>query len=303
MKKSKKEYDVVFVNQLSPVMMANGAIAYKKKHGKKLVLNCLDFWPDSLVAGNIKKSSFIYKHFFKVSKKIYQSADKILVSSKPFKDSMIKDMQLDGQKISYLPQYSEDVFSVEECKKIPDSYVDLMFAGNVGVAQSLETIIGVAVKVRDIDNLRWHVVGDGTALEEIKRSAKEHNLDNVIFYGRQPLNNMAKFYSKADAMLVTLKKDERLSMTVPGKVQTCLSAGKPIIAAIDGAGAEIIESASCGYCSPAEDIDAMAENVRRFCLDSDKEKLAVNARKFYEENFTKNEFFKKLELFLEENSK
>ena len=176
-----------------------------------------------------------------------------------------------------------------------------MFAGNVGVAQSLDTIMQTAVQTKDVANLRWHIVGDGVAIEDVKKFIEENNLKNVIVHGRQPLEKMADFYKMADAMIVTLKKDDGLSMTVPGKIQTCLSAGKPIIAAIDGAGAEVINSAQCGYCAPAEDVNAMADNVRKFCANSDKEKFSINARSFYEKNFDKSKFFEKLETYLKEN--
>ena len=55
------DFDVVLVNQLSPVMMANAAIKYKKKNNRKVIMYCLDIWPESLSAGGIKKNSLIYK--------------------------------------------------------------------------------------------------------------------------------------------------------------------------------------------------------------------------------------------------
>ena len=53
------DFDVVFVNQLSPVMMAEAGIWYKKRHGKKMVLYCLDLWPESLCIGGVRRNSII----------------------------------------------------------------------------------------------------------------------------------------------------------------------------------------------------------------------------------------------------
>ena len=83
-KKLKEEFDVVFVNQLSPVMMAWPAMAYKKKHKVKMMLYCLDLWPESLTFGGVKRDGIIYNIFRRVSARIYRAADKIIVSSRSF---------------------------------------------------------------------------------------------------------------------------------------------------------------------------------------------------------------------------
>ena len=289
-KRLKEKYDVVLVNQLSPVMMASAGIAYKKKTGAKLVLYCLDLWPESLVAGGIQRNSFIYKHYYKVSAKIYRQCDKILITSKCFADYFkdkfgIKDTQ-------YLPQYAETLFSFDACKKTPDGFLDLMFAGNIGAMQSVDTIIDAARLTKDIKNLRFHIVGDGSELESVK--AQAGGLDNVFFYGKQPLDKMPEFYAKADAMLITLKKDEIISFTLPGKVQSYMAAAKPIIGAIDGETKRVIEDANCGFCGTGEDAENLAANIRKFIDCSEKEVLAKNSRKYYDEHFAKDKFFEEL---------
>lgn len=295
-KKIKEDFDIVLVNQLSPVMMANAGIAYKKKHNKKLVLYCLDLWPESLIAGGIKRNSIIYKHYHKVSEKIYKQCDKILVTSKCFSDYFREEFGIENT--AYLPQYAEDLFSAEDCRKTPDENLDLMFAGNIGAAQSVETIIGAAKLTQDIPNLRWHIVGDGSELENIKKSAE--GLNNVYFYGRQPLEKMPEFYAKSDAMLVTLKKDPVLSYTLPGKVQTYMAAGKPIVGAIDGETKRIIEEADCGICSASEDVESLVENLKTFIRQGGLADKSENAINFYNKNFTKDSFFEKLNTSFEE---
>lgn len=289
-KKLKEEYDVVFVNQLSPVMMASAGIAYKKKHKTKLVLYCLDLWPESLVAGGIKQGSFLFNYYKKISEKIYKQADKILVTSKSFSDYFKKMLGITDTE--HLPQYAEDLFSPEDCKKEPDEFIDLMFAGNIGAAQGITTIVEAVRLTQDIKNLRWHIVGDGSQYENIKVIVKD--LNNVFFYGRQPLEKMPEFYSKADAMLVTLQKDTTLSMTLPGKVQTYMAAGKPIIGAIDGEARLVIEESGCGFCVNAGDAVGLSEQVRNFIASDDKQKISENAVKYYNANFKKNIFIEKL---------
>lgn len=297
-KKLKEKYDVVFVNQLSPVMMAKAGIAYKKKHGTKLVLYCLDLWPESLVVGGIKRKSLIYKHYRRVSAKIYRQADEILVTSMNFSEYFKEHFGIEDTQ--YLPQYAEDLFLPENCKKESDGFIDLMFAGNIGTAQSVKTVIEAARRMQDIKNLRWHIVGDGVELQNVKNSAE--GLDNVCFYGKHPLEEMPKYYSMADAMLVTLGKDPIGSSTLPGKVQTYMSAGKPIIGAIDGETKKIIEDAACGYCGESENVEQLVENVKKFIESGDKTVMSENARKYYNENFARDGFFKELETVLKDNT-
>lgn len=294
-KRLKEKFDVVFVNQLSPVMMAAAGIAYKKKSGAKLVLYCLDLWPESLVAGGIERNSFIYKHYSKVSEKIYKACDKILITSKCFSDYFKEKFGIEDT--IYLPQYAETIFSVDACKKQPDEFTDLMFAGNIGAMQSVETIIDAVRLTKDIKNLRWHIVGDGSELDSVKAQAS--GIDNVFFYGKQPLEEMPRFYAKADAMLITMKNEEIISFTLPGKVQSYMAAGKPVIGAIDGETKRVIEDACCGFCGEADNAEILAANVRKFIASADKDVIGKNARKYYEKHFSKDKFFDKLKNVLE----
>ena len=294
-KSMQDKFDVIFVNQLSPVMMANAAVAYKQMHGTPIVLYCLDLWPESLVAGGIRRGGRIYNYFHKVSEKIYRQVDKILVTSRSFSDYFKQEFGIETTE--HLPQYAEAIFCPEQCTKKPDGNMDLMFAGNVGAAQSVNTVIEAAKLTGDVKNLRWHIVGDGSELGNLKAMAKD--LPQIIFHGRKPLNEMPAFYAMADAMLVTMQKDPVLSLTLPGKVQTCMAAGKPVIGAIDGETPLILKDAQCGLCSPAEDARSLAENVRKFVI-SDQAQMGKNARGYYERHFRKDLFMDKLEETLNE---
>lgn len=291
----KDDFDVVLVNQLSPVMMAKAGVKYKKKHSKKLFLYCLDLWPESLAAGGIKRSSKIYSYYHRVSEKLYKSADKIAVTSKSFADYFEKEFGISDTR--YLPQYAEEIFSPDACRKTPDGYTDLMFAGNIGVMQDIETIIKAAQLTENIKSLRWHIVGDGSELERIKEMAKDS--ENIIFHGRQPLEKMPEYYAMADAMLVTLKDDPTISLTLPGKVQTYMAAGKPIIGAINGETALVLEDAGCGICGSAGDAEALVKNVFKF-EQSDKQKMEQKATEYYDSHYRKTAFIDNLIKLLNE---
>lgn len=297
-KSLKEDYDVVFTNQTSPVMMSSAAFAYAKKHGKKVVMYCMDLWPACLAAGGLSETSPIYRFFGKVSKKLYNKADRILITSQMFRDYLMQQHGVDNEKIAYLPQYAAADFEAAETEQIQKQTIDLMFAGNIGAAQSISTIIEAADILKEQKELRWHIVGDGSELENIKALAESKQLTNVIFHGRKPPEEMSKYYTMADAMLVTLMKDRFISLTLPGKVQTYMAAGKPVLGAANGEIPNVIAAAQCGYCAKAEDAAGLAKVVGNFIYNNNKKQLGENAKQYYQEHFTRQRFMETLEIQL-----
>ncbi|WP_341322785.1 glycosyltransferase family 4 protein [Solibacillus sp. FSL H8-0523] len=290
----KEKYDAVFVNQLSPVMMGIPAMVYKKKHNKKMLLYCLDLWPASLTAGGIQKDSRIYKLFSHLSTWIYRSADQIAVSSTMFQSYLNDTIGVNSSAIVHLPQYAEALFT-EKVEVDKGKQFHFVFAGNIGEMQSVDTLIKAADLLRNDASIQFHIVGDGSKLEECKALSKNLGLENILFHGRKPLNEMPNYYSLADAMLITLKDDAELSSTLPGKVQSYMAAGKPIIGAINGETSEVIEAAACGYCCEAENVSALANLIVQFCQNSEKEQMATNSYDYYCKNYSKERFLAVLE--------
>ncbi|MDR0958342.1 MAG: glycosyltransferase family 4 protein [Clostridiales bacterium] len=288
------DYDVVFVNQLSPVMMTYAAIKYKKSRSKPLVLYCLDLWPASLSAAGMSKTSFMYKLFRKVSANIYKQADKLLVTSAGFAE-YLEDLGVKTARITHLPQYAEDVFRPAQRRR-DDGKFNLVFAGNIGVLQSVETIVEAAKRLHNAGLPKtpiFHIVGGGTHLDTCMKAA--NGLDNIVFYGRRPLEDMPMFYDKADAFLLTLSDDEDISRTLPGKAQSYMAAGKPIIGAANGETAGVIDAANCGYCANAEDAHGLAECIVKLIEKGNCDELGNNALEYYMRNYSKDTFMNKLE--------
>lgn len=265
----------------------------------------MDVWPDSLTVGGVKQDGLIFKLFKFISKKVYRASDYIFVTSPSFKNYFVKQFDISEQKITYLPQYAEDLFIPDESIVNKES-VDLTFAGNIGKAQNLETILKAASLIEKNTNLpkkiHFHFVGDGTELLSMKALAHELELKNISFYGRRSLEEMPSFYKKSDAMLVSLIGDSIVSRTIPGKVQSYMAAGKPIIGAISGDAKIIVEEANCGYVSPERDVKQLAKNICKFSMLSIKRQreLGKKARCYYENHFSKEQFMTQLEKYLRE---
>lgn len=294
----KEEYDVVYLNQTSPVTMSLAGMVYAKKWKKRAVLYCMDLWPASLSAGGVKETSPIYQMFDWISKKIYKQADEILITSKMFRDYLKEQFGIAEDKIEYLPQYAAAQFSQIPIKKELGETVHFVFAGNIGTAQNLKILLQAAKLLNDRSlekKLIWDIVGDGSELEHLKKLAEELELSNVVFHGRKPAEQMPEYYEMADAMLVSLTSDKFISLTLPGKVQTYMAAGKPILASADGEIANVIWDSQCGFCAQAEDSNAFAEVVMEFLQCKDISGFGKNARAYYNSHFTRDIFMDKLE--------
>lgn len=305
--KLKGKYDVVYVYQLSPVFMAIPALIYKLKYKRKILLYCLDLWPQSLIAGGVKNKSLIYNFFLVICKLIYKNVDKIQISSSLFEKYFKEELKI-IKKLSYSPQYANDLFlnnDIYNEVNINHEKINIMFAGNLGEVQSIETIIK-AVHIANNSRLHFHIVGDGSNKENLLKLVSELNIeDKITFHGRKPIEMMPTYYSNADGLIVSLKKDDIISYTLPGKVQTYMASRKPIIGSIDGEAAEVIEKSKCGLVSPAEDVQKLSESLNEFCSmnSEERKKLGDNGYNYYKQNFTKKIFMDNLIKDMEEISK
>ena len=305
-KKLDGRYDVVFANQSSPVMMVEPAIRYAKKWNKKVVMYCMDLWPASLMVGGISNTSPLYKYYYKVSKRIYQNVDLILVTSRMFKQYFMDEFGIPENRIEYLPQYA-----ISEFDCIPETgekeTTDILFAGNVGVAQNLYVLLDAARIIEEQEmtdhgkKIMFHIVGDGQELENLKQYTQKNNISNVIFHGRKPSEEMPKYYAFADAMFLALTSDPLISMTLPAKVQSYMASGKAIIASANGEIAQVIKESECGFCSDADDVEGLVNNIKTFIDMSDREEFGKNAKEYYERNFSREIVMDKLEEILLRN--
>lgn len=296
----KRDYDVIYAFSTSPVLMSLPAAFLRCFTSKKYMVYVLDPWPACLAVMNVYEGSFLYAFMKKVSKWVYGKADKLIYSSKQFQGYLKDVHHLDVPDEHYMPQFADDVFAEPLPAKKAEAQKHFVFAGNIGKVQAVEVLIQAAALLKD-EPIHWHFVGDGSSLEDCQSLSQELGMKNQItFYGRKPLEDMPKYYAMADALLVSTRNNLSINDTLPGKVQSYMAAGRPILGSIGGETAYVVAKANCGFCAPADDPEAFAQVVRQFLTVEEPHQLGANGRKYYEEHFTKKHHMDKLEGMLKE---
>ncbi len=295
----KRDFDVIYAYSTSPVLMSLPAAFLRGFTRRKLMIYVLDIWPACLAAMNVGENTLLYRFMRRVSHWVYARADMLVYSSKRFRGYMREVHHIDMPESRYLPQFADDQLSGLPDKQ-PSDALELVFAGNIGRVQNVELIIDTAELLKELP-VRWHILGDGARYEACAERVQTKGLtENVRMYGRRPRGEMPAFYAMADAMLVTMRDDISVNDTLPGKVQSYMAAGKPILGSITGETPEIIAEAECGLCAPPDDPAAFAEVVRAFMRMPGSERQGRNARAYYEKHFTKRDHMDALERMLKE---
>ena len=295
------KYDMVFCQQLSPVMMSAPAILYKKLRSVPLYTWVLDLWPESLTAAGGINNKHVLGFFNRFVKKEYKWSDKILTSSRSFDRSILEygDYQ---DKIVYFPQWGDGVTSHARHQDfslpaMPDGCV-VMFAGAVGEAHGMECNMQAALLTKAHKDVHWVIVGDGRRLEWVQIFVKENGLEDTVHtLGRFPSETMPLFFEKADVMLVSLTDSPLFNLYAPAKISSYMASGKPIVACLNGEGGEVVRQAQCGWCVKAGDAEALAKLVIELS-EMDKRSLkekGANGRKYYDAYFDKDKCLSKLD--------
>lgn len=285
-----KQFDAILVFAPSPILQAIPAVWIGRLKKCPVLLWVQDLWPESLSATGHVTHRGILNAVEYVVRWIYRHVDLLLVQSKAFIPKvrvLAATTPIVYHPNSFLDYTTVSIRPVVECPGFESAF-PVLFAGNIGSAQAVEVVLEAATILRDIEGIRFVMVGDGSKRDWLMQQAEERGLNNLVFPGRYPVEAMPELMRRAAALLVTLADTEIFRLTIPSKVQAYLAAGRPIIACLNGAGAEIVQEAGAGVTVPAEDASALAQAVMTLYTMPEREKLEMGARgrRYYEENFS-----------------
>lgn len=296
-----EDFDVIFVYEPSPMTVGFPAMALKRKTGRPILFYVQDLWPESLVATGFVTQPLLLKAVEQMVRLIYRSCDLILVTSRAF-TPRVQKLGYPPERIRYLPQYAEAFYRPmpadakwASTQGLPDGF-KIIFAGNMGSAQDLFTVLKAA-DLTQTEGINWVFLGDGSVREELQDQVKQQHLKNVHFLGSRPADQMPAFFAQADALLVSLTDDELFALTVPAKLQSYLACGRPVLASLNGEGAEIVQESGSGFVVPPNQPQALADAARRLkgLTPQIREEMGQKGRRYFEEHFEREATLSELE--------
>jgi glycosyltransferase involved in cell wall biosynthesis len=289
-----RRFDVVFVYAPSPLLQALPALFLAWLKRAPLVVWVQDLWPESLAATGFVRHRWALAGVEWLVRHIYSHADLILIQSEGFRAPVARLVR-DTRKIRYFPNAVETIdpsaattsAEVDALAKNIAQGFSVVFTGNLGTAQSVETIVDAAERLRAHEDIRFFLIGSGSRFDWLKAETARRRLHNVVLPGRFPPTAMPPLYAASSALLVTLRDESIFSYTIPSKLQGYMAAGRPIIASLNGEGARVVADAGAGVGCAASDAEALAQAVLhlRSLPPSERVRFGENARRYVVERF------------------
>jgi glycosyltransferase involved in cell wall biosynthesis len=283
------------------------AVLLRRLKRAPLAFWVLDQWPETLVAVGAARSRWVLAAVGRLVAFIYRRCDLLLAQSRSF-IPQIRRYAGPRAHVEYFPSWSDSAAPPGQSAPAPEvperaGVFTVLFAGNVGDAQDFPAILAAAERLAHRNDIRWVVVGDGRRSQWVESEVRRRGLaERVLLLGRFPLERMPSFFECADALLVSLRADPIFAMTIPGKVQSYLAAGRPLLGMLDGEGAEIITRAGAGLVCPAGDAAGLTANVERLAASPPAERAAMArcARELSDDEFDRSRLMDRLERWLGE---
>lgn len=279
-----KRPDVVYV-YTPPMTAVLPAVMLRLVRKVPFVPDVQDLWPDTLAATGMVGNSLVLRLVGAWTNFAFRRAARVIVLSKGFQERLAGR----GVKapVAVIPNWAPpEIIRVAAGLPAPDRSdarpFTILFAGNMGKAQGLETVLDAAAMLRGAGVL-FLFVGGGVETGTLRDRADALGLDNVEFGGPRRPEAMGEVFARADALLVHLRDDPLFAITVPSKIQAYMAIGKPILAGVRGAAADMVAEARAGVTFEPEQPRALADAVlaMKAMPASDREQLGTAGALFY----------------------
>lgn len=252
------------------------------------VFNVQDVFPDVAIELGVLKNERMIKAAQRMENHLYKKADAVTVLSDDLKENVAAKLG-EREKIRVIPNFVDTAFITPGPRENDyrkefglDGKTVVMYAGNVGMSQSLDMVLAAAGVMADETDVMFVINGQGALRRELQRKAR--GLGNVLFVDPQPFERLPDVLRAADIHLVPLKKG-LASSSVPSKTYSILAAGRPLVASVDP-GSEIqslVERAGAGVAVPPEDPEAFTKALRRLIeAPGERQRMGISGRAFVE---------------------
>ena len=292
-KKITSSYDAVFIQ--SNIVAGFSVRQAKKRVPKaKIIYNVQDVYPqDVFFAGKVGRHNPAYTTMLSVQKYAYKKSDKIITISEDMRD-LIVEAGADESKIAVIYNwsyqdtlFSSDDISPEISQMFDKQYFNVVYAGNIGLFQNVDIVVDAAEKLKDHDDIWFHIFGNGLYKEKLIKRASENGINNITFHPIQPHNLAPSIYSSASVNLIPLGK-QQYRAALPSKTATCLACQRPVVFIIGKEskyGRKVSKATGCPLLN-CDDVNGVVSSI----LDIKNNKIQINTGDFFLENcsITKN---------------
>ncbi len=302
-----KRPDLVFVYH-PPLSTGLAGLCHRWVKRVPFVLDIQDMWPESLSATGVVRNGAVLSGIEAVAGFLYKRAAAVTVISPGFKRLLV-GKGVPEDKVSVIHNWVDDaLFRPVEPDPALASEIgmagrfNVLYAGNMGPAQDLANVLDAAALLRDLPELQFVFVGDGVERDGLVSKAKELSLENVRFLPRVPVERIQGLSALAGAVLVHLADRPLFDVTIPGKTQTSLASGRPIVAAVAGDAAGLVRQAGAGLIAKPGDPNDLAARIRELYVMQPEQREAMGAagREFFLKNLSRDVLLDRFEALFDE---
>jgi len=287
--------DILYVYH-PPLTVGMPAWGISLLRGVPFVYDIKDMWPETLQATGMMRSKIVYSILDLFAKFIYTRAAAIVVPSPGFRRNLMAK-GVAANKIYIIPNWADEKIyqPVPPDSALAKEYglagrFNVIYAGNLGLAQALDTVVEAAQQLSDLPEIQFVFIGDGVDETRLRQRVIAHKVKNVRFLGRQPAERIPYFLALADVLLVHLKRDPLFEITIPSKTLAYMACGRPILMAVAGDAAEVIRNAGAGLVCAPQDPKALANTVRTFYMMPavERERMGQAGREAFLKHYTRH---------------
>lgn len=281
-----KDADVIYAYG-TPATAAIPAQLWRKFYGIPYVLHVQDLWPESVTGSGMLGNGWLNKTAGAVLnlwlRRLYGNASKLLTLSPGMAQLLIDRGHRADQCVIVYNWAEEDTLQLKPAETFSSTGLKLLYAGNLGPMQDLETAIEAARKLEDHRDFEFKIAGEGVAEESLRAAAE--GARSVKFLGNLSHEEVARRYLEADFQLVTLKDLPIFRTTIPSKLQVSLASGVPVITTVAGDVANLVLKHQAGIVAEPENPESLAKAITRAyaMTAAERAQMGINARKLYEQ--------------------
>lgn len=266
-----------------PLTVGLAAVLARLVRRTPVLLDIQDLWPDTLRSTGMIGNERLLGLIGTVARFTYGAADHVTVLSPGFR-RLLMERGVPAEEIDVVYNWADESGLSDPTLARPalmpaDGRFRILFAGNMGKAQALDCVLQAAARVAGQDpRIEFCLLGSGVETARLEGAARAMGLPNVRFLPRVPMAEAGAYLAHAEALLVHLRADPLFAITIPSKTQAYLAAGRPLLMAVEGDAAALVERSGAGLTVPPEDPEALAEAALALARMPQAERDAMGRR-------------------------